>query len=111
MAELAQGEGCKYSDVHRAAVTDLDLEWEFGFISKRLLKVDLYSHAAYLFEPFHASQKRQLLDILSRMTREYERRKRRSIAWGLVEALPIEEVLDNRARGTYRVEEDTGVSP
>jgi hypothetical protein len=111
MAEAAQTEGREQAGVHTATVTSLDLENEFSFVSKRFLKADLYSHAAYLFDCFDARQKRHLYyNILWRMTREYTRRKRRSIASGLVEQWSVQELLDNRTRGTYRVEQDTQVS-
>jgi hypothetical protein len=109
MAENAQWEGRKYGSLYNDDITSLDLEHEFCFISKRFLKKDLYNHDAFLFDHFTVSQKRYLLYILSRMSREYLRRKRRMRSANKVIAKEVEEVLKERFLGTYRVEEDLAI--
>jgi hypothetical protein len=105
MAEAAQSEGRVYGDAHREHVTSLKLEKEFGFISKHLLKKDVYRHGDYLFDSFTAAQKRQLFYIVSLMSREYLRKNRRKIASLAVQGRSTEEVRETRSFHTFRVEE------
>jgi hypothetical protein len=109
MAEDAQWEGRKYGSLYNDDVTSLDLEHEFCFISKTFLTRDLYNNSAFLFDRFTASQKRYLLYILSRMSREYLRRKRRFRSIWRVVGKDIKEVLEARSPGTYRVEEEVAI--
>ena len=105
MAEAARCEGRKYGSIHRDDITNLKLEHEFSFISKRFLKRDLYRNDAWLFECFSASQKRHLFYITSLMTREFLRNNRRAIAAGQVSGLSIDQVISGRSHGSFRVEE------
>ncbi|MGD0125283.1 MAG: hypothetical protein ABSF46_07995 [Terriglobia bacterium] len=104
MAEEAQWEGRKYGSLYNDDITSLDVQRELSFISKRFLKKDLYENCVYLFDCYNLSQKRNLLHILSMMSREYLRRKRRfRCRWEVVDK-EIRHVLKGRFRGTYRVE-------
>jgi hypothetical protein len=107
-AEAAQWDGRKYGSPNKGDVTPLDLEREFEFIGEKFLKKDLYRHSVALFQHFFTpSQRRLLMYILSKMSREY---LRRSLAWLDVQAgRTVEEALKERAFGTYRVEEDPSV--
>jgi hypothetical protein len=109
MAEDAQWEGRMYGSLYSADLTGLDLEWEFSLISKELLKRDLYNGHAFLFDCFAASQKRLLFYLLSRMSREHLRRKRRFSCEWKVTNKEISHVLKRRFPGTYRVEKDPAV--
>jgi hypothetical protein len=111
MAEAAQWEGRKYGSPNKGDVTPLDLEHEFEFIGEKFLKKDLYRHSVALFQHFFTpSQRRLLMYILSKMSREYLRRNRRSLAWLDVQGgRTVEEALKERAFGTYRVEEEPTV--
>ena len=56
----------------------LELEPEFSFISKRFVKKDLYHGDANLFDwTFNANQKKVIFYLLSLMSREYLRRRRK----------------------------------
>jgi len=109
MAEAAQCEGRKYGSICKHDLTSLDLESEFSFISRKFLKEDLYYGDAYLFDCFSGSQKGNILYIISRMSRTYQRRKRRRIAVNIVTPKSMKRVLKDRAMGTYRVEKDPAV--
>jgi len=104
MVEAAQSEARSYGALHERQVSNLDLEHEFGYLSRKLLKKDLYYRHANLFQCFSASQKQLLVYIISRMIREHDRRHRKDGAANCTDTL--EETLRNRAEGTYRVEDD-----
>jgi len=74
MAESAQIEGRSYGELNKRDVSNLDLEHEFGYLSRMVLRRDLYEHGAHLFECFSQSQKRYLLYIIARMLRDFNRR-------------------------------------
>jgi hypothetical protein len=106
MAEDAQWEGRKYGSLHDEDVRSLDLEHELSFISKKFVKKDLYKGEAHWFDSLSVSQRRSLLYVLSKMGREYLRRKRRLRCVHRVQDKEIKQVLKGRSRGTYRVEKD-----
>lgn len=105
MAELAQCEGRKYGSLYHADVTPLQLEHEFSLLSRALLRKDLYYGDADLFACFTPSQKRQLLYIVSRITRGDSRRKRRRLACAETLSKTIDQVLADRSPDSFRVEE------
>ena len=111
MAESAQCEGREYGPLSKGE-TPLDLEHEFSFISEKFLKKDLYRHSVALATAFSPSQRRLLVYLLSRMSREYLGRKRRSMVWYriLMTGRTIEQALRERFSGTYRVEEDPTIA-
>lgn len=106
MAEFAQAEGQKYGSIGRRDVSALDLEWEFRFLSREFVRRDLYDHAAYLFESYTPIERKYLLYVVSRLSRERLRRERRRRAQAEVCGESLEDILTNRAHGTYRVEDD-----
>jgi hypothetical protein len=104
MAEAAQIEGRVYGELDKVPVSNLELEHAFGLLSRKFLHKNLYHHDAFLFECFSASQKQYLMYIISRMIREHSRRHRRTRV--VYDTGTLRETLKNRARGTYRVEDD-----
>lgn len=110
MAEAAHWEGRCYGSLYKHDVTPLDLEHEFGFISEKFLKKDLYRNSVDLFTYFTPPQRRLLIYVLSRMSREYLRRNRRKRAWhDIQKGRTVKQALAERFFGTYRVEEDPTV--
>jgi hypothetical protein len=110
MAEAAQWEGREYGSLVRGE-DPLDLEHEFGFICRKLLRKDLYRNSAGLFTHFSPPQRRLLLYLLSWMSRGYLRRKRRRQAWyNIQKGRTLEQALKERLPGTYRVEDDPAVT-
>ena len=109
MAEAAQTEGRTYGSLSKGDAP-LDLEQEFGFISVKFLKKDLYRHSVDLFTYFAPSQRRLLMYVLSRISREYLRRNRRKRAWYDIQVgRTMKQALEERFFGTYRVEEDPSI--
>jgi hypothetical protein len=109
MAEAAQGEGRVYGSLSKGDAP-LDLEHEFGFISQKFLKKDLYRNSVDLFTYFTPPQRRLLMYVLSRMSREYLRRNRRKRAWyDIQKGRTTKQALEERFFGTYRVEKDPTV--
>jgi hypothetical protein len=104
LAEEAQAEGRSYGMILSEEVSTHDFEGYFVRLSMRLLKDDLYSQDAWLFECFTDSQRRLLKYILSRLTRESDRRHSSKISRLNVQRL--EEVMKQRRRDSYRVEHD-----
>ena len=109
MAEAAQSEGRMYGSLYNRQVTPLDLEHEFSFISERFLKKDLYRNSVDLFSDFTLAQRRLLKYIVSRLAREEFRRNRRNLA--KPQGQTIQQALNERFHGTYRVEEDATIQP
>jgi hypothetical protein len=108
MAESAQCKGREYGPLSKGEAP-LDFEHEFSSISEKFLKKDLYRHSVAQATAFSPSQRRLLVYLLSMMSREYLRRKRRSMAWFRIQVTgrTIEQALRERFPGTYRVEEDS----
>jgi hypothetical protein len=81
MAESARVEGNTYGDIHMDDISGLTLEHEFSFISKLLLRKDLFYGKANLFGwSFTLPQRRLIFYLLSHLSREYLRRNRRQKA-------------------------------
>jgi hypothetical protein len=109
MAEAAQSEGRMYGSLCNREVTPLDLEHEFSFISKRFLKKDVYRNSVDLYTYFTLPQRRLLKYIVSRLARDELRRNRRNLARFEAQGRTIEQALNERFPGTYRVEEDATI--
>jgi hypothetical protein len=110
MAESAQCEGREYGPLSKGD-HPLEVEHELSFISEKFLRKDLYRHSVALAEAFSPSQRRLLIYLLSRMTREFLRRRRRSGARlrKTMTGRTVEQALGERFPGTYRVEADPTV--
>lgn len=110
MAESAQILGRSYEDLLRNADT-LHCEWEFRSLSQRFVRKDLFYHDAFLFELFSPVHRRYLMYLIGRMMQVFYSRNRRKMAYLRVVGRNVQEVLDQRAWGIYRVEQDVQVKP
>ncbi len=108
-AESAQVLGQMHED-HLKGVSTLECERAFGELSRRFVKKDMFNHAAFLFENFSLVHRRYLMYLIGKIMQEHYSRTRRKVAYGNVALKSMEEVLADRAWGTYRVEDDAGRS-
>jgi len=105
MAASAQVLGGRYRRLMQYAST-LDCEREFTDLSKRVVKRNKLSYDASLFEAFSPVHRRLLLALIGRLLQTAYSRNRRKDAVMRVSERRMEQVLAERAHGTYRVEAD-----
>ena len=104
MVKSAKTEGQQYLRCYSNQTTALELETEFVRLSTRFLNKNLFNHDAYLFEKLSPVNRRYVMYLVSRLTRDDCRRNRRNIARSIAfqdELEQIESARPKRQSGAY----------
>jgi hypothetical protein len=77
--ELLRWEGNQYGDIDEKSIDGARLEYEWRFLSKRLIGKDLFSHCTN-FDGFTQEQRRTILKCIAKIMRRYLQNRRHLIA-------------------------------
>jgi hypothetical protein len=109
MVQSAQGEGRMYSQFYEEDLNDLKLEHEWRILSERYVGEDLfYGIVDALNLSLGVNQRRYIFYLLSLMNREWMRKNRRSLAYGIVQQATLDKPPQPRPVVVGRMNYSTG---
>jgi hypothetical protein len=98
MVKSAKIEGVQYLRYYSDRTTPLELETEFRWLSTRFLHKNVFNHDAYLFEKLSPVNRRFVMYLVSRLTRDDRRRNRRNIARNIAFQDELEQIESARPK-------------
>jgi len=109
MVQSAQGEGKMYGRFYDEDLNDLKLEHEWRILSERYVGQDLfYGIVDALNASLGVNQRRYIFYLLSLLNREWMRKNRRSLAYGIVQQATLDKPPGPRPVVVGRIDYSTG---
>jgi hypothetical protein len=109
MVQCAQGEGRMYGRFYDEDLNDLKFEHEWRILSGRCVGSDLfYGIVDALNSSLNVNQRRYIFYLLSLVNREWMRKNRRSIAYGIVQQATLDRPAGPRPIVVARIDRSTG---